>query len=279
MFYRTFVLSTVLGLISASGFETAQAGVVIGFGTGPGGGFGVGIGRGGSGVYYGSGPYYGYGPYYGSYYGGYGPYYGGYGSYYSGYGPSYYSGGSNATPQYYQEPSYQQPNYSVPGPTVAAPDPRFDGGEIRLFNPKDAPGPVRYGLNGRVFTMRPGEQQIFRFDRQWIITLLDERAGRPAGAEYSLTKGQFKFKMTDRGWDLVEVDDVVAPPSPAEPSPAPPAPAQPEPVTPAPAPAKPAPSTSVEPKPAPALPAPSGTTSPKTIDINPPPKPTDNKPN
>lgn len=171
----------------------------------------------------------------------------GYGGYGYGLGSGYYS------PYYYSQPGYVAPQYYYPQatPTYVAPsvtyntnDVLFDGGEIRLFLPDGSAGAVKYALNGYVYTMQPGESQKFRHDRRWIITILNDTGDQPI-AQYSLSKGQFKFKPTDKGWDVVVVEA-----SGSAPNVEPPAPANPTPVEIIPAAKSPTGSKAEEPKPA-----------------------------
>lgn len=176
---------------------------------------GIGIGGGGFQLYIGPRGYFGPG-----FYNGYG--YGGYGGYY-GYGPGYYY-----SPRYYYSAPYVAPGYVYSESAVVTPDPQFDGGMIVLMNPAANSESVEYTLNGQRFVMRPGQSQRFNHDRPWVIEF-DRGDGR-SFARYSLKSATYKFKPTDRGWELFEQADsrppVGAPPPPPMDDP-PPKPAEP----------------------------------------------------
>lgn len=137
-------------------------------------------------------------------YGGYGyPSYGyGYGGYPYGYGSGFglriYS-----TPRYY----YSTPGYSYPGTVIinstpSVPAPTFDNGPIVIIAPATNNKPIQYMLNGQSFTMKPGQSQKFRHDRDWIVEF-DRGDGR-GSAQYSLKASAYKFKQTNNGWELFE---------------------------------------------------------------------------
>ena len=219
-----------MGLVAVAatvGGDTAQAQVRWGVAIGN-GGVRVGVGNGG----------YGYRP---GYYGrGYGPGYYGPGNYGPGYyGPGYGYGYGYAPPvviapqpvivpqpAYVQpQPSYvqPQPNYGLldqpqpyspgvtSGPSVIPPSPSLaesssaDGGEILLFSPPTNPSDIRYNLNGRSYTMRPGTKQKFTNDRNWKIQF-ESSPGQVA--TYTLNSTRYKFKATEGATALYETQDL-----------------------------------------------------------------------
>lgn len=166
------------------------------YGGGYRGGVGIGIGSGsyGSGWSIGIGRPYGYG-YRGYGYGGYRPYGYGYGGYYG-------------APQYYSTPTYIQP-----APVYTVPSAPISTGEVTILFPSDGlEAVVDYTLNGNPYSMRTGQAQKFPNDRLWTIEF--DRGGDFGTARYSLSPGTFKFKLTDRGWELVRAASDL--PSPAQ---------------------------------------------------------------
>ncbi len=179
-------------------------------------------------------PSYGFG--YGSY-----PYrYGGYSGY--GYGGSGIGLRIYSTPTYYYStPAYTYPSYATPAyPTPSTvivnsapsiPAPTFDNGPIVISAPATNDKPIDYLLNGQPFSIKPGQSQKFKHDRDWIVDF-DRGNGKGTG-KYSLKATSYKFKMTDNGWELFEAAkpeppmDDVAPPAPPAPAIDPPKPALP----------------------------------------------------
>lgn len=147
----------------------------------------------------------------------------------SGYGRSYnsygnYGGWNNS---YYGTPSYVVPSYSVPvqpfgisatpafGPSVTAfASPAQVGGEIVLGLPAQTPGSVSYVLNGFAYTIKPGEEQRFRVDRQWTISIHPGGSALPL-REYTLQDGRYRFVQGAQGWDLVRDVAAASPPTPS----------------------------------------------------------------
>lgn len=170
------------------------------------------------------GGYYGGG--YGGYYRGYSGFgiglgYGGYG--YGGYPYGYGSGAYYSTPRYYYStPTYVTPSYSYPSnviinSTPSVPAPTFDNGPIVIIAPAANDAPVQYTLNGSPFTMKPGQSQKFRHDRDWVIEF--DRGEGKGMAQYSLKASAYKFKKTDNGWELFEAakpEPPVDPPAPMD---------------------------------------------------------------
>lgn len=168
--------------------------------------------------HHGGGSFYG-GFYRGGFYGGYGSpgYYGSWG--YGGY-PYGYSSGFGlriySTPRYYystptyvypnNSPTYAYPNTVVVDPNVGQPTRTFDNGPIVISSPATNSEPVEYSLNGFRFTIKPGQSQRFTHDRDWIV---DFDRGGGQGAQYSLKSATYKFKKTDRGWELFEQSEPV----------------------------------------------------------------------
>ena len=74
-------------------------------------------------------------------------------------------------------------------------------GKAVLFNPPESGGSVNYVLNGRPYTIRPGEAQPIDLDQTWTLELdrgLNNEIGR-----YTLTEGIHKFGVGRRGWEVV----------------------------------------------------------------------------
>ena len=132
---------------------------------------------------------------YGSGYGGYGGY--GYGGSPYGYGSRYYS-----TPQYYTTPTYSYPSTVIINSTPSVPAPSYDNGPIVILAPAANDKPIEYTLNGQSFTMKPGQSQKFNHDRDWIVDF--DRGDGKSSAQYGLKAATYKFKMTDKGWELFE---------------------------------------------------------------------------
>lgn len=152
-------------------------------------------------------PSYGFGYGYGSY-----PYrYGGYSGY--GYGGSGIGLRIYSTPSYYYTtpsyayPSYAAPVYSTPSTVIvnsapSIPAPTFDNGPIVITAPASNDKPIEYQLNGQPFTIKPGQSQKFKHDRDWVVEF--NRGVGKGTSKYSLKATVYKFKMTDNGWELFE---------------------------------------------------------------------------
>ncbi len=156
------------------------------------GGWDSGWGR--SGFYFGLSPNrYGYGYGYPGYSYGYSrPYYG----YNYGY----------STPSYGY--SYSQPSYSYDGGYTtgywqgAAANPAATTEPIRsrVVNPADNQATLRYSVNGRQYSIRPGEQHDFTEPGPGVIEF--DRGNNAGLAQYRLSGGVYTFAPTDRGWEL-----------------------------------------------------------------------------
>lgn len=116
-------------------------------------------------------------------------------------------------PQQIQPPMNQQPvvQPAIPSNTVpysiqttavgAVPS----GNIIKLVNPAESGGDVRYALNGTVYSIKPGNAQTLQNDRAWLVEF---NTGGPAGnARYTLQPGTYKFKVTNDGWNLFKSQD------------------------------------------------------------------------
>ncbi|MBC7820151.1 MAG: hypothetical protein IAG10_24980 [Planctomycetaceae bacterium] len=132
----------------------------------------------------------------------------GYGGYGSGFGLGIYS-----TPRYYYStsgytyPSYSAPTYSYPSTVIinstpSVPAPSFDNGPIVIMSPATNDQPIDYLLNGQSFSIKPGQSQKFKHDRDWIVDF-DRGNGKGTG-KYTLKATIYKFKMTANGWELFE---------------------------------------------------------------------------
>ena len=160
---------------------------------------GIGFGSGFGGVYPGYG---GFGP---GGYGGYGGMYGpGYGGVYPGYNPYSYGRSNN-----YYRGNYNN-NYGnnyQRRVVVVQPKREGDGLPIKLFSLEDAGTPLTYALNGKPYTIQPGESQMLVNDREWTISF--DRGGDFGTAEYTMSPGQYWFELTsDHGWELYHDGDV-----------------------------------------------------------------------
>jgi len=187
-------------------------------------------GGGGSGVFFRGGFLgggFGYPGYSGFGYGGY-PYGYGYG-YGPGYGYGYGPGlgiGISSAPRYYSTPVYAYPSTAIVGSRPAVSQPTFDNGPIVITNPAANDQPVDYTLNGLRFSIKPGQSQKIIHDRDWIVDF--SRGDGKGSAQYALKSATYKFKPTDKGWELFEAANsqpAAGPQSVAEPTPAAPNPA------------------------------------------------------
>ncbi len=173
---------------------------------------------GGGGGYYGGG-FYGGGIGYPGYSTGFGypGYNSGYGYRSYGYGPRGYGTGLgigiySSPGYYYSNPGYVTPQYATPVytspssviviPNTTAAPPRFNNGPIVITNAATNDKPTEYTLNGLRFSINPGQSQRFSHDRDWIVEF-DRGDGRSL-AMYGLKSATYKFKMTDKGWELFE---------------------------------------------------------------------------
>jgi hypothetical protein len=90
----------------------------------------------------------------------------------------------------------------LPGPGVVtgyAPN----NAPIAIVNPAELSTPVTFTLNSRSYTLQPGEQMDFTFDRSLVIEF--HRGGDFGSARYSLRDGIFKFTAGANGWDIKRI--------------------------------------------------------------------------
>ncbi len=96
--------------------------------------------------------------------------------------------------------------------------------KIKIVNPADSGGEIRYSLNGLEYSIQQGYSQTLDNDRTWVITF--GSGGSKGDVRYTLSPGNFKFKATESGWELLRTAEPTAmagdslPPAPA-PAPAP----------------------------------------------------------
>jgi len=92
-------------------------------------------------------------------------------------------------------------------------------GTIRIFNPADSGGEVAYSLNDVTYSIKPGYSQVIEADRTWVISF--GSGGQRGDVRYTLSSGNFKFKATSVGWELLRTADqpasavVEVPPAPS----------------------------------------------------------------
>jgi hypothetical protein len=130
------------------------------------------------------------------------------GGYYSGYNRGFYPGYNYG----YYQPNYGAWNQNQMGYLNQNPMPSNSGwngqpGDIVILNPADNTNAMNYSLNGHNFTIQPGQSQRFANDRRWVIEFNRGGQDQAAGARYTLSPGQFKFKPMDSGWELVRAAD------------------------------------------------------------------------
>ncbi|MBS0206659.1 MAG: hypothetical protein JSS49_27600 [Planctomycetes bacterium] len=89
---------------------------------------------------------------------------------------------------------------------VAVGTPNSNGGAIKIFNPADSGGEVKYTLNGTAYSIQPGYSQVIQFDRVWTVEF--GSGGSAGNIRYSLQPGLYKFKVTDTGWNLFQSQDL-----------------------------------------------------------------------
>lgn len=186
---RGFAVWSMLGLLAAGTAMAQDRG-----GGAYGGGYLPGLGIGNrAGAYYGSGFSISMGRSYGD-----------------GYGGVYY-GGIDRRPRYNyptpnsmrNAPTYiQQASASAVAPVQVNSPVEVSAGDVVILFPTDgSEAVVDYALNGSSYSMRTGQTQRFPNDRRWTIEF--NRGGDFGTARYSLSPGTFKFKITDRGRELV----------------------------------------------------------------------------
>lgn len=117
--------------------------------------------------------------------------------------PQTYAQPLAVAPQQAYVPSNQIGNGLPPQNTL--PGGMTSGGKIVIFNPADSGGDVRYSLNGAEYAIQPGYSQTLNNDRSWVVSF---GSGGPKGdVRYTLSPGNFKFKATETGWDLMRTAD------------------------------------------------------------------------
>ena len=106
--------------------------------------------------------------------------------------------------------------------TEPAGRPVVNKGEIRLIFPQEATDSLAYRLNGTLYSIKPGYQQTFVEDRNWIIEF--SQFGIPNSLRrYRLTAGTYLFSNDENGWDLRQapmIPPVIAPLRVPRPAPA-----------------------------------------------------------
>ena len=84
-------------------------------------------------------------------------------------------------------------------PIDAAPTPQG----LTLRNALENGGPVSFLVNGRVYELLPGEAHEFSTGESWDVQF---HRGESLGNEQRLlSRGIYRFVVTDRGWDLEAV--------------------------------------------------------------------------
>jgi hypothetical protein len=85
---------------------------------------------------------------------------------------------------------------------VGAPVPDSGGklvaGGTLLINGEE--GQVNYNLNGHPYTMQAKYRQPLAGGKRWVVVF--DRGGSFGEARYALSKGTYKFTLTDEGWTL-----------------------------------------------------------------------------
>lgn len=93
----------------------------------------------------------------------------------------------------------------VPNSTPAGSVGIADGGVIRIHNPADSIGEVKFAVNGTALSVRPGETKSILNDR---LLKVEFDTGGPAGyIRYTVRTGTYKFKVSDTGWNLFRAAD------------------------------------------------------------------------
>lgn len=105
-----------------------------------------------------------------------------------------------------QAPQYQQ-------------RPVFSNQPITILMPEGEPGVCAYVLSGAGgvwnYTIAPGKSQTFNEDRQWMVTF--DRGNNLGQQSYNLKPGIYKFRQSNRGWELYRTENPSAsqgPPAP-----------------------------------------------------------------
>lgn len=85
-------------------------------------------------------------------------------------------------------------------------------GDIKIIHKKDASSEVEYSLNDAKFTIKPGEEQTFADDRNWVIAIPRVSQSESSSAEanpkpnrYTLKAGTYQFVHSENGWTIKEV--------------------------------------------------------------------------
>ncbi len=85
-------------------------------------------------------------------------------------------------------------------------------GEIKIIHKKDAASEVHYTLSGAKFTIKPGEDQTFADDRNWVIAIENSSTPESSSPEintkprrYTLKAGTYQFVPAEGGWNIKEV--------------------------------------------------------------------------
>ena len=106
-------------------------------------------------------------------------------------------------------PSYNNGGYGYQGGYGAAAPPAAANvlpgaaaatGPVKLSNPKENSVALNYTLNGRSYSIQPGYSQALGAGSVWEIQF--DRGGSFGQARYTLSSGTYRFKATDKGWDL-----------------------------------------------------------------------------
>jgi hypothetical protein len=71
---------------------------------------------------------------------------------------------------------------------------------LTIRNALENEEPVSFLVNGRVCELRPGEAHEFAADTSWTVQF--HRGGSFGNAKQTLTPGDYRFVVTDQGWDL-----------------------------------------------------------------------------
>jgi hypothetical protein len=72
--------------------------------------------------------------------------------------------------------------------------------ELLLVNPPESAGPIRYLVNGHVFSMPPGHSHHLPAGREWRVKF--HPGGDYDDVELSLRSGTYEFRATSAGWQL-----------------------------------------------------------------------------
>ncbi len=74
--------------------------------------------------------------------------------------------------------------------------------ELELVNPQFSGGPVRYVVDGTVYSLQPGQRHKLIGGRTRLVEF--HRGGESGDATHALTSGQFVFHVTQKGWELTD---------------------------------------------------------------------------